>query len=335
MLPETLQKTAKASGNPYVFIVGCPRSGTTLLQRILDAHPDIAITPETHWVPSYFNKLLRKEPEGWVTPKFLTKLLRYHRFAQLGISREELEGLLNSDGPIAYHQFVSAIYDFYGRARGKSLVGDKTPGYARSIPLLHDLWPAAKFVHLIRDGRDVCLSAVNWQKPGKLLVRCATWGAEPVITAALWWEWHVRLAREAARALGPGRYYEIRYESLVANPRTEMAKLCAFLNVPFAEAMLRFHEGRTRTGPGLDAKDAWLPITPGLRDWRSQMPAADVERFEAAAGDLLQELGYLRAGPGPRSAAREQAARVRDVFFRDCQVQGFVLPQAAERQVPA
>jgi hypothetical protein len=89
--------------------------------------------------------------------------------------------------------------------------------------------------------------------------------------------------------------------------------------------MLRFYEGRIRTEAGLDAKNAWRPITPGLRDWRIQMPAEDVERFEASAGDLLDELGYPRAVHQPGADALEQAARIRELFVRDSPARGSAL----------
>src|SRR5262245_16176765 len=166
--------------NPFVFIVGCPRSGTTLLQRIVDAHPHIAITPETHWVPWRFNKRKGLTPEGFVTPTLISKLLEHRRFPRLQISREALENLLGSGEPVSYSSFVTSIYDLYGKAQGKSLVGDKTPDYVRSIPTLHALWPRAKFVHLIRDGRDVCLSTMNWSKVHKGAGRFATWVVDAV-----------------------------------------------------------------------------------------------------------------------------------------------------------
>lgn len=87
--------------------------------------------------------------------------------------------------------------------------------------------------------------------------------------------------------------------------------------MPYDETMLRFHEGRTRTKPGLDAKHSWTPITAGLRDWRTQMSAGEVERFEAAAGELLEELDYPRAVPHPGAEAREQIARIRERFTKD------------------
>jgi len=301
------------SQNPYFFIVGSPRSGTTLLKRIVDAHPDIAIPPESHWIPRWYEERKGLTPEGFITAGLISSLLAYPKFKRLGFSGEEVNALTKSGEPVLYSTFVTGIFNLYGKAQGKLLVGDKTPSYARRIRTLHALWPRARFVHLIRDGRDVCLSYVNWKK-FKKRATLPTCNDHPVITTALWWECHVRLAQEAGNMLGPALYHEIRYESLVANPAEECKALCAFLGVPYADAMLRFYEGRRRTDPGLDAKRAWLPITPGLRDWKTQMPAEEIEQFEAAAGDLLDELGYPRAVRRLESEAEKHASTIRDLF---------------------
>jgi hypothetical protein len=194
----------------------------------------------------------------------------------------------------------------------------------RSIPSLHGLWPEAKFVHLIRDGRDVFLSMKNWKRVYRSVGRFAAWTRDPLSTSALWWKWDVERGHEAASLLGPDLYHELRYERLVSEPAQELAKLCAFLGLPYDEAMLGFHEGRTKTRPGLDAKKAWLPITPGLRDWRTEMAAADVENFEAAVGGFLDDLGYERAFPNPSSEAMERAWETRRRFVRELGERGFV-----------
>ena len=245
------------------------------------------------------------------------------------VGREELERLLNSDQPISYSSFVSAIFDLYGQRKGKSPVGDKTPSYVQSLRTLHGLWPTAKFVHIIRDGRDVCLSMVNWlsEKAHVAAGRRATWTEDPVSTAALWWKQRVRLGREDGRALGPELYYEIRYETLVSQPATECAALCDFLGLPYDDAMLRFYEGREKADPGLDAKKAWRPITLGLRDWRSQMSLDDIECFEAAAGDLLDELGYPRAVPNPSQEKLVNATRIHHAFTQEIRTKGKRLPE--------
>ncbi|HEY4491961.1 MAG TPA: sulfotransferase, partial [Acidobacteriota bacterium] len=154
----------------------------------------------------------------------------------------------------------------------------------------HSLWPAAKIVHLVRDGRDVCLSAIQWQKSEKLKERFRVWRENPVLGAAYWWRWHVGVGRKAGATLGPALYYEIRYENLVRNPEQECRNLCEFLGIAYSERMPAFHEGKTKAGR--DAKHAWIGITPGLRDWRRDMEPRNVALFEAAAGDVLQELGY-------------------------------------------
>lgn len=297
-----------SSPNPFVFAVGCARSGTTLLTRMLDAHPRIAMTPETHWIPKFY-----EEGPG-VTPGQLRRLGDYHRIRKLGLSSADLESLIDPDGQTPYAQFGSRFFDLYARRAGKPLAGDKTPSYVRVIPFLNRLWPKARFIHLIRDGRDVVLSALKWEKNAKNVGKFSTWADEPILTAALWWAWNVDCGRAAGRALVPELYHEISYEELVADPERGCRDIAAFLGIEFDDAMLRFHEGRTRDEGGRSAKKAWLPPTPGLRDWRTQMSPDDTELFEAAAGDLLATLGYERRFPAPCAAARARAERVRERF---------------------
>jgi hypothetical protein len=312
----------KGHRNPYLFVVGCPRSGTTLLRRMLDAHPELAITPETHWIPRWLERGIGVTPKGFATPEIVSRLLASPKFSRTGIGRPELESLLEGSGPVPYAEFVRGFFELYGRAQGKPLVGDKTPGYVGRLPLLHELFPEARFVHLIRDGRDVALSALSWRRWPKLATRLSTAVGHPVPTAALWWERHVRSGREAGASLGSGTYYEVRYETLVADPTGEAESLCSFLDLRFDEAMLRFHERRRRREPGLSAKKAWLPPTPGLRNWRAEMSPEDVGCFEAMSGDLLDELGYARAAPEPSADARQLAAEIRSALNADRPVGG-------------
>ncbi len=326
-------RTAPAVGsgtdttNPYVFIVGCPRSGTTLLKRIVDAHPLIAITPETHWLPRFVRKKIGVTAEGRVTDELVPSLLEYHKFANLRISADELRQLARDDTARTYAGFVSRVFDLYGRHQDTRLVGDKTPGYVQDIPVLHELWPRAKFVHLVRDGRDVCLSVLDWDRAHRITGRFETWADDPVSTTALWWERFVRLGIEAGRALGPDLYHEIRYDALVEDPRLQCERLCDFLGIAFDEAMVQFHEGRTKVDPALSAKKAWRPVTQGMRDWRTQMTPETVEKFESVAGELLEELGYDRGCAQPRAEALEHAWAVRRRFTADPRLRNRSLPR--------
>jgi Sulfotransferase family len=312
--------------NPYVFFVGCPRSGTTLLRRIADAHPQLAVVHESRWIPRTFEHRLGLTPEGFVTSKLLARLLREpKRLRALEMSGSELQAFFADHDSVHFSDFVSALFDFYGERHGKHLVGDKSPGYVRYLPLLHDLWPETKFVHIIRDGRDVYLSVLDWRRGATTF---SSFDEAPATTAGVWWDWYVRLGIEGGRLIGSGLYCEVRYEALVLDAERELARVCDFLRLPYEAAMLRFHEGRMRDDPRLDAKRAWRPVTGGLRSWREQMPHEDVAQFEAAAGDLLEELGYERAATSLPKAELRRAADVRKRFADELHAGERPLPRA-------
>jgi len=317
--------------NPYVFIVGCPRSGTTLLRRMVDAHPELAIIHETQWIPRWFERRVGVTADGFATSELVDRLLEFPRFIELRIGRERLEPLLGSNGQVEYSRFVTGIFDLYGEGQRKRLVGEKSPGYVRRLPTLHALWPRARYVHLIRDGRDVCLSLLSWKKADRVARRFETWNEDPVATTALWWEWHVRLGREMGPSLGPDLYSEIQYERLVADPPAASAAVCAFLGLPYADSIVHYQEGREERNWGRSAKGRWLPPMQGVRDWRSQMTVGDVERFEAVAGDLLDELGYERRFRCPLPSAARGIPELRERFADDVRRRGGRLPERWQR----
>src|SRR5262249_38088966 len=153
---------------------------------------------------------------------------------------------------------------------------------------------------------DVCLSVRAWErKRDRLASLFPTWRTDPVTTASLWWEWHVREGREQGSRLGSDLYCEVRYERLVAQPEAECAKLCTFLGLAYEDRMLDFHEGRRQAGWEKDAKNAWLPIMAGLRDWRIEMPVEDQARCEGAVRDLLVELRYTTSELPPSGDVTE------------------------------
>jgi hypothetical protein len=320
---QTTTKRGEGSDrNPYLFVVGCPRSGTTLLQRMLDNHPQLAVANDSHFIPRAVEDVA-VGTDPLLTPELVERVRTYRRFYRLDLPDAAVDEA--AKGSRSYREFVSALYSEYGRLRGKPFAGEKTPGYVRHLPRLHALFPWARTIHIIRDGRDVYLSTINWGSASKIARRFSSWDEDPVTAVALWWELKVRLGREDGGPLGATLYQEVRYESLVSHPEQELAALCEFLGLSYDDAMLRFHEGRQKSG--LDAKKAWLPATPGLRDWRSQMPSEDIERFEAVAGDLLDELGYPRAVPDPPREMLGNAARLRVSFVRDVLARGERLPE--------
>ncbi|MGE5194005.1 MAG: sulfotransferase family protein [Deltaproteobacteria bacterium] len=289
-----------AAANPYLFVVGCPRSGTTLLQRMLDHHPQLAVANDTHFIPRCIEKtvpeaipLAVRGADLTLTAELIDAVKSYHRFPRLGLSPDSVDQAARASR--TYRQFVSALYAAYAKQHDKALAGEKTPDYVRHIPLLHGLFPAARIVHIIRDGRDVALSTLEWATAEKGPGKFDLWRTEPVAVCALWWRWLVGSGREAGRKLSPACYFEVGYEDLLAHVKARLCSLSAFLDLSYSPEMAAYHEGKSRSQPGLSAKKAWLPPTQGLRDWRTQMADRDVALFEALAGDLLADLGYDRA----------------------------------------
>src|SRR5262249_21749429 len=153
-----------------------------------------------------------------VTPEQVASMTQHKRFRQFEFRPEDFAGLIGTGERVPYAVFLERIFALYGQVKGKPLVGNKTPAYVRRIQALHALWPRAKFVHLIRDGRDVCLSVLNWTHADRTAGRYTTWPEDPVTTTALWWKRKVRLGQEGGQLVGPEQYYEVPYEDLVRQP---------------------------------------------------------------------------------------------------------------------
>lgn len=303
---EPFEKMTVSPGrNPYVFVVGCLRSGTTLLQRMLDCHPQLAVAYDTHFIPQAIRDVeVGIDPP--LTPELVERVRDHPRYARLGLTDAAARNAAAKAR--TYSEFVSGLYSEYGRLSAKPLAGEKSPGYCRHLPQLHALFPWAKTVHIIRDGRDVALSIMDW---GKGPTKLELWREEPAAVCALWWRRDVSIGTRDGRDLGAARYRELSYEVLVAQPDETLRELSAFLELPFAPEMLAYHQGKTHRKPGRSAKAAWLPPTPGLRDWRTQMTERDLELFEAIAGDVLSATGYERAVETPSPKIRAVADRCR------------------------
>ena len=290
------QQTGEMDGPPVV-ILGVSRSGTTLLKEMLDGHSELAIPSESYFIPQLWDRHGDQPDRG----AFLADLGRLARIKEWGLTPELISERMPAEPGFA--EAVQAVYRAYAALHGKPRFGDKTPSYMQRLELLERSFPAARYVHLIRDGRDAGLSFIsmrrrprfNWARPRGLAAFAAQWRRE------------VRGARSFGRGLTEGRYLEVRFEDLVTEPEATLRVICSFLELAFEEAMLSYHERFSASQP-VDHATLAQPPDPDARRWREQMPDRDQRRFEAAAGDLLAELGYerryARLGAGARTRAR-------------------------------
>jgi hypothetical protein len=230
---------------------------------------------------------------------------------------------------------LGAPFAAYARKHGKPRWGDKTPHYVHHVDALLAIWPDARVVVLVRDGRDVALS-----------LRRMPFGPNNAWAAAQWWARGVR-AGAAAAARHPGQVMTVRYEDLAADPAARVPEVCAFLGLGYAPAMLDL--ARADRSKIVADQVAWFPTlfdgitTSAVARWEREMPARDQAVFASLAGAELAQLGYpvpTRPVPPvpPRRAAlyRRHNELMRNVNFvrlRVVQERGRELRLAVRRRV--
>lgn len=279
---------------PFPFFFGANGSGTTLHRAIFDSHPNLAIPGEARFVA----KLANRYREGYDTERFMKDLGKDDRFVNWGLEPDDVEMALNDPPAGDYPEAVRRLYDRYAGLQGKTRYGDKTQSNIHHLALLADLFPEGKFVHAVRDGRDVALAHTDGTK---------------IEQVAVSWKRRVDAGRAAGKSLGPDRYIESRFEGLIDDTEGSVRRLCDFLELPFDPSMLTYYE---RAGDIVSTtavpdrhKDIFLPPTKGLRDWRRELSDDQVARFEALAGNLLADLGYERKFEKVPLSARTAALR--------------------------
>ena len=277
------------------FVVGSARSGTTLLRVILNAHPEVTVPPESRFV----TELWRGDRDVEVGA-FLDALAEHRQFRSWNLPIDDIRAQLQGAGVVPYVRAIEAAYVAYAKRASKPLWGDKTPRYIEHIPFLDELFPAGRFVHLVRDGRDVALSYAN-----------VPFGPKTVAKAAALWARRVRTGVADGRPLGGSRYMELRYEDLVSEPDARVKAMCEFLEIEFVPEMMEYTENAPdvvlEKAKSYNPKVLQKP-TKSSHSWRTEMPPAHVAVFEAVAGDVIDLFGYPRRWPAPGPAARISAS---------------------------
>ncbi|MFC4057844.1 sulfotransferase family protein [Planomonospora corallina] len=293
-----------------IFVIGCPRSGTTMLQLMLHAHPRVAIPPETRFMISAYQRRLhfgdltdpacRRELAEWLVNR------RQSRFHQLGLDAAEVAEQIVT-GPPTLGSALGVVLRAYAARFGKPRWGDKRPSYFQNVDVLLRLFPDAQFVHLIRDGRD-CVASLK-EMP---------WHTGTVHSSVSTWAEAIDFARHRAPKLPAGSYHELRYEDLTADPEGELRTLCAFLGEEFDPAMC---EPSRVAGVAVPEHKTWHVnthrevTTVRSGSWRDRLEPEEIALCESVLGDRLEEYGYELSG-APKASAAQLLAYERTATMR-------------------
>lgn len=280
---------------PFFFIIGRPRSGTTLFRTLFDAHSRVCIPVES---PLIINLEKRYGKKTQWSPKdlmaFYQDLMDQHLFSTWKLDHEALKAdLLDCAGSCSFTDLVRLVYARYQSFYPKSdlqLFGDKNPVYSMYVKKLMHLFPEAKFLHITRDYRDNYLSIekVDFEAP------------IPALIAYRWKHAWQRMAR--LKKMAPERFYTIRYEDLVAAPEVEMKSICAFLGLEFESAMLDFYQAKeksnafyTRAATEKYHSSLMHPVdTSKVEKWRRELVPEKIMMMDYVVGQVADQAGYKR-----------------------------------------
>ena len=288
-----------------------------MLRELLNASPDVWMSEvESHFIPKFTRRLAgygnladRQSFERLTADLRRTRAFWQWEHRGVRVSDDEwyaacprhdwpgvIEGLLR----VVYRRELPDATTPWERL----VWGDKTPVYMGEIPLLAELFPKARFIHLVRDARDCVLSTEN------------AWGTSRLRTAHEWAA-RVRRCRTAGLALGRGRYLELRYEDLVDDVRGTLTRLFDHLGVATPPDAGRFLRVPENLGAAKGAREV---IAGNKQKWKARMAPAERRAVEELTGDLLDLYGYEREYPDlptrALSPARVQAYRLRDAWFQ-------------------
>jgi hypothetical protein len=331
---------------PPIFVVGTPRSGTTLTARILGRHSALFMPGETHFMDDvYARRRQLGEPSRIETVRAANQRLRtiYARFNEPD-DQVRVDDLFRRRGlelarPVAdwralFTRFMALQMGDTGRARW----GNQVPRDIFNVEALLALWPDARFVVCIRDPRDFLASYRG--KAGVAATAVQARRAEllyhPVVTARIW---NATLARVAwmRRRLSPAQWLQVRYEELVGDTEHVVQAICRTVDLPFEATVLQVR-GNNSSVPANRAAPGGI-FTHSVGRWRRDLPAADALLAQYVAGRRMREFGYapepLHAGVArPVLVAAQTPWAVYRGLRANRHLRGPLLPYLAKRLLP-
>ena len=273
--------------NPPFFIVGVGRSGTTLLMSMLNAHPEVVLPPESHFLRRH---VISDKPTD--LDEVENRLSSDKYFARLELEPAELadyfrESELGFSWPLLYRLILSR----YRRKRGKPIIGDKDPKSIEYLPVLRWMFPDSRVLHMVRDPRDVVLSRekAGWS-------RNRSW-----LSHLLAYRTQFNLGRRKGRELFDQNYLEIQYEKLITEPEKTLREVSKFLGIKYTDQMLAFSESAEElVAP--DEKDWKQNVTGPLqqdnyRKWEDNLSRREIVRIEGVCRRVFDQGLYKIAYP--------------------------------------
>lgn len=275
------------------FIVGTSRSGSTLLQSMLNSHSEMVIPPETHFFHSYayLDRQFRKSTQS---AHFKDKLIDFWydqktRIKDLGLDKAEVSSLAENLELKSPLDLFTAQLTLYRKQRGKKMPGEKTPRHILRAKEILNAYPKAKIIAMFRDPRAAAYSEIK-----------AGFGSPSVTVTTRRWRKYAEMHKQLQEELSSKQYMMLRYSDLIADVPGVLQTICDFLGVNFEQSMLEYYNRKEKgfaEGEKSWKKGTLKPIQKNKNEeWKSALKEWQIVLVEDKAGKYLKELGYEESG---------------------------------------
>lgn len=252
---------------PPIFVLGCPRSGTTFLASLLEP-TDYGKPFETHFITKYYKELRKYGDlnDKKNAARILKDILNERPVMQRNLAID-VDQYIDKIGTLQYNTISDSICRNIAKNKGFRAWGDKTPHYLLDIDIIYKLFPDSKFIYIVRDGRDVALSLLK--RP---------WGPNNTLYCAELWKRYNAETPTLKQIKQDGNLFELRYEDLIDDAERLSVNMYSFLNQPYNESVVIELIKKVKKY--------------NYNKWQTEMSVRQIKLFENIAANTLTKFGY-------------------------------------------
>ncbi len=280
-----------------VFVLGNPRSGTSMFRLMINAHPEMVCPPECGFLHWWSKKYLHWNFDEQGFEVVLKDVLQSKKIEAWNLDYDKVHDFISEKKPDNYAGFCALIYEFYGLSRGKQtikVVADKNNYYINHLADLFQIWSDAVFVHVVRDVRDVAASYKDLKKLNTDSAYKPALSADALEIAHEWMNNNASIADFIQ--LNKINSITIKYEDLVLNTSSALANFCNFLGIEFSDVMLKFYLPEFHDEPAstMDWKKKTLapPDASSVGSYKTRLAQKEISEIEIAAAEMLRAFNY-------------------------------------------
>jgi hypothetical protein len=266
---------------------------------MLTNHKNIVIPPECGFAIWFYDKYKTSMVSETMVKSFIKDLSTAKKIETWNLDYAKLLDYILAAKPASYPEVVGTVYEFYGHTIGRTFLrwGDKNNYYLNHIETISKMYPSARFVHIIRDGRDVACSYRALHQ-ARIQSKYAPHLPDIITDIALEWKENISCAINSFEKIGWENVHELRYEDLVSFPTDELRKICSFLGEPYDKEMeLYFYKNKEEQQEPVEflqwkAKTIEKPTISEIGKYKMVLSKEEIKEFEDIASLFLRKYQY-------------------------------------------